>query len=369
MTLQDFKGMLKHYWILFLGLPLMLALLAFAASSNFLPQEYEATASVTALDPSGKTNSTSLVSVLKMTSNEVKQESNEQSDGDVALVVEMGTGANAQTVTFQATGVSREECLEVANAAANEAAVRAKSAFDDLEKQYEESVQKRIESVASAIDSEEDLAFLAQSVIGGTTYSLCSFIVDEAKEPMPVSPSKTKSVLAGLFVGLFLAAVIVLVRDAYFHPIRSKSQIEDTTGLRVVAWPGVENRGDRLLAASYFSSDSDMKVVSLAPLGCGDCASIAEELVSAAELRGFESSMEVTQEWFLGRCEKTPGNLIVRVGAPLSQSVGSLFAYSQSDATFICVKEWVDRVDALEDAISELKMADARIAGIVLVSG
>lgn len=364
LTLVDLCRLMRHLWKLVLSISVSCALVA-ALVSLLMPSRFESSATITVSDPSSNVSSANLLAVV----NDFVQTAIAPyavSDSNVEATVGFGTDASAQTLILTIEGTSEDECVQLANSIANNAANDSKEVFDLLQEANEADLAD-----LSALNTSEDVA----SVLSGTllqnslgsdrTFEFCSFMVNEAIEAEDIGPGVLTVALVGLAGGVFLAIIVVLLIDAVKRPIKSCEEIEENYELPVLSSRADSSMGERVWANVQFATSEPILSICLIPLGTDVVKEYAESLESAVVKQGLCSHVvQVPENAFLFT-QKHDGIPIYSCFS-VSSGVGAAYCAHEATATVICAHVWKDSHSELKETIRALSLAEANIAGIVL---
>lgn len=159
----------KHYWKTCVAIVAACTLAAACVFGFVLKPQYEATSSITVMDPSGSVSTTALTTVVNDC---VAQYGS--AEGDSSIASSAGTGVKSQTVSITVEESSPEEAVLIANQAAQYAAEEAESYFASLE----ERRQKVLAEDNSVVEGSDESLLIQQQ--GERSYAFCDFIVKDA---------------------------------------------------------------------------------------------------------------------------------------------------------------------------------------------
>lgn len=315
MTLLDFGKLLRHYLKLVIALPVVCAIVV-ALMSFLTPATFQASATLV-------TNA-DLATMSGYAQNEASKFSQ---DG---IVVACGSDEATQSIVITAVGNDYGGCIAAANATVL-------ALGDDVR----------------TVDSD--------SIVN----------ISEASSAIDTSQSPTKAIILAFLVGLFIAICVVVFLDAVKTPIKSRREVEEVSGLPVIGVIPARDRGERLLANVRFVAEGTPSTIAVVPVG-GSGASIAcAELTNALIHSGVKANRTKagahTQSL---RSEQPAGITTVIECPPLSEGMGAAYVSRDADFTILCATEWLDSRRVLMNVVGELKMAKAKIGGVVfLVDG
>ena len=156
-----------------------------------------------------------------------------------------------------------------------------------------------------------------------------------------------KYAAAGLAAGLFLAVLVLVLRDEAKKPIKTRTDVAGVTDLPVFG--GDEGVGSADLACASLleaASGCEAYEVCLLPIGA-PCEDFGSQLKAAFEGRGMRN---------------------VRVVAlkPTSEDASGVYQLLDTDAVIICVSRWQGSSPDLASCLEECKLVGAEVSGIVL---
>ena len=309
MTLMDLCRLLGRYWKLVVALPVVCV--AICAAVLFAQPGASASASATA-----RVVSNSQVAIVYGHAASLARQL-EGADPDYAVSAK--ADGNSMTVSVTATGPDEAECLQLADAVAADAVAATEQDFAENE------------------GSEFLVAFRAQ--------------VEPAElDDAAASGGKLKYLAVALLGGLFVAVCVVVLIDLKRRHVKSAGGVQDAVELPVLEiLPAVS--GERLLANVRFASKvDDLGSVCVIPAGDGTAAERAcEALEQGAQVEGAQ--LQVV------RCEA------------LSQGMAGAYKAREADAVVVTARQWADSLTQLESTVAELRLADAKLVGIVYANG
>ena len=311
MTLLDFGRLIRHYKKTFIILPLVFALagagfaLVRGSGAGYTANSYIVAANAAQLTT---LNGTAASASREYTA--VNPEYSASSKADAA----------ALTVTVIAVGPDSEGVATAANSIAASAVEGAEGLLG------KEGVKAQIEQAYAGVLSPKG--------------SVLSYA------------------LVGFLVGLLIAACIVAVIDVVSRPVKSTSDLAESSGFPILGeLPG--DTGERLLANVRFASGSpDMSTVLVVPACEGEPAALVGMLIDRAARSESEYDGRVRGK-----------RVRVTACAPLLQGAAAAYEARSVDAVIIASAQWEDSRKDVESAANELRLANANVVGCVLVKG
>lgn len=315
MTLLDFGKLLRHHLKLVIVMPVACAIVA-ALVSFLTPATFRATATlVTDAD-------------LTVMSGFAQNESVDFSQNGIT-VTSGGNVAN-QSIVITAEGNDYGGCIAAANATVLALSDDVRSASSD-----------------SVVD------------------------VSEASYAVNVSQSPEKIIIIAFLIGLLIAICLIVILDAIKTPVRSRRDIKESSGLPIIGEIPARDRGERLLANIRFVAECTPSTIAVVPISGSGAAITCAELTNALVHSGVKTTKAKagahTQNL---RSEQPTGVTTVIECPPLSEGMGAAYIARDVDLTILCATEWLDSRRVLANVSNELKMANAKLGGVVfLVDG
>lgn len=367
MTLNDLGLMIRHYAKTIALVSIACALFSFAVSF-VIPDKYKAISSVTASDPSGNVSPASMLAVVNdFVQADIAPYAVE--DSKIEASAELESGASGLTVTITVMSSDKDECVTLANSIAAAAAADSEGVFEALQEASEAGLAD-----LSALNTSEDVASvlsgsLLQDSLGSdrTFFEFCSFLVADAIEAKSSKPGTFTLAVMGLIGGFLLALLAVILLDVVKSPIRSRKDVEATTGLPVFGFSSSTIFGDQLWANIQFALNGVAGSVCLVPvsaLSSQICATeLSEAIVSSGGSACIESVGEEVCRPVLSELDRT----VVYQCEPLACGIGTIYCAHGASATIVCAKLWEDSRVALGGTVRELALAGANVVGIALI--
>lgn len=313
MTFLDLIKLIRHYLKLFIAIPcgcVVLALLVLLLS----PQNYEAKATLL-------TNGD-----IALAGGFAQSEAESYSQNGIKVTSEADTAY--RTITIIAEGADYGGCIAAANATVL-------AAGDD------------VRNVNSQFSVSTNEATFAEST----------------------SPSIPKIVLISLVLGLFVAVCVVVIIDVVKMPIKSKKDIEMTSGLTVLGNIPNWDRGERLIANIRFLCNDQPSTIAVVPVGLTGGTLTCAELASAFEHAGSSvTRIKGNPHAQSLNAISLPEITTIVECAPLSEGMGAVYIAKEADITILCASEWRDSRRALFSVVEELKFAKVKLGGVVFLT-
>lgn len=339
MTAMELLAAAKHYWKTCVAIVAACTLAAACVFGFVLKPQYEATSSITVMDPSGSVSTTALTTVVNDC---VAQYGS--AEGDSSIASSAGTGAKSQTVSITVEESSPEEAVLIANQAAQYAAEEAESYFASLE----ERRQKVLAEDNSVVEGSDESLLIQQQ--GERSYAFCDFIVKDATGASAAGIGVAKGTTVGFLLGLCVALCILIARLIKHTPVASKSSLEGMGDVPVLQIAENGSGSDRLWAILEFGVDAPISRIALLPVDKANAESLGDALAKAARN---------------GRQSPTPA--FVECSAWCQSSAGAASLHD-ADATVVCVKRWEDSVRDVASTLDELGYMKVPVGAIALIN-
>lgn len=275
MTAMELLAAAKHYWKMCVAIVAACTLAAACVFGFVLKPQYEATSSITVMDPSGSVSTTALTTVVNDC---VAQYGS--AEGDSSIASSVGTGVKPQTVSITVEESSPEEAVLIANQAAQYAAEEAENYFASLE----ERRQKVLAEDNSVVEGSDESLFIQQQ--GERSYAFCDFIVKDATGASAAGIGVAKGTTVGFLLGLCIALCVLIARLIKHAPVASKSSLEGMGGAPVLQIAENGNGSDRLWAILEFGVDAPISRIALLPVDKANAGSLGDALAIAARNGG-----------------------------------------------------------------------------------
>ena len=344
-----------------------------------------AVSTLTVVDPTGILNATSLSNLVDaLAQNEVAAIAND--DTKVTAEVDLA----AQSITFSVTATTESDALTVANDLALRTVESTKQVLNDQSDVYLEiaaeaaradglsqsigvAAADRVAALRSCVFTVSEAKILSEddrddlSEADGAVASE----LDESNGAAGVTAEEQsgdfsrviKYSLAAFVGGLFLVLCVLALIDCVRRPIKGVADVSEVTDLPILAKSSDCLAGDRLWANIQFRAGEALDSVCLIPVSGSVNATVAARLAQAAggicvDLSSEERVGSDRDAW------QRPS--IISCNA-LRDDVAGARAARKSDTTVVVVRLWSDSAPALSDTLSELTLANASVAGVVVV--
>lgn len=349
------------------------AVVALLWSTCLSGRTYSAVATLEASDPSGSVTPATLNSAVSPIAKQVAASG--PADPPVSVVDDSSAGSGILTFTFTAKGADPDRCIAAVNEAANETADMASSLFsqmnDTLNEDTEIDRERKLELLGLLDNSDALEDFLGLYLAPTRRFEYCSFTVVEAASVLGGGSGAAKMGLAGLLGGILLALVVLAAIDYARRPIKGPSDIGRLTKLPVLTFPYCKSEPGYLWENIKFTwgQGASPASVALVPVGAADVMTMGAQLAEAAREDGRNVAVEnCVRGDARGRAGIADSDLRIICCAPLRDGVEGARAAHEADATIIAVTAWRDGVRSLDEALAELKMAEANVVGVALAS-
>lgn len=349
MTLLDVLKLARHY-IKMVVIVVVVCTLAGAglgvAKAGLGNAEYSAEAVLTISEPTATVAAGELMPLAQAVATNVAAES---SEGDVAVSQKYDLAA--RTVSFTAVASSEAESIEAANSAARQTANEIATLLQEMADQYRSEIQAEESAEAKELDGAVTFGLSERN--RAAALEMVSFTVNDASQAASNSGKSmaAKYALVGFLGGVFLVFCILVIIDLVKAPLKDRSDAEKEFNLPVLAEGRASDIGDRLWANIQFVGDKAPESVCLFPVHQPIAMSIELSLTKAISDAGALAN----------------GRVIVAACPPLSDGMEGVYAARGADATVVCAARWDDSRHDAADVLRELSLAQAQVAGIVLV--
>lgn len=309
MTLHILWQMIKRYWWLVIGLPVVCAVFCAAFLMSQPEQETDSSAAVELIVNS------QFQTVIGMASSEAALA--KEADPDVA--VDIKPDLDRMTVKIAVSELGQERNSELALQIAENAAQKTSALFIDVDPEVK--IIPFYAEVTDPVITQEELKskklFLAVAL------------------------------LAGFFIAILVLTIIYMKR----RPVTDAESLQEALDLPVLECLPTADGGNRLLANIRFAAnDNQVKSVCLIPLADSDAAdAVGVEISAALQAEQRTEAMEI---------ECCPS---------LMQSMDAAYRAQKAEAAVLCVRMWKDGMRAALSAKAELQLAKAPLIGVVLL--
>jgi len=318
-------------------------------------ESYTAKATLTVTDPSGLLSSASLSNLANAAAQNIVS-----LNADASATAK--ADATTQSIDFTATGVNADDAIVAANAIAYEVAESIRETLAQQGDAYWDSVNE-----AASLGAELPEALVAAPTSADRVAALksCVLAVTEATTAAGSgSSSAAKYAGVGLIGGLFVVICALAFVDAVRRPIKSRSDIAEVTDFPVLA-EGVDSQsGERMWMNILFSAQGPLESVCVLPLsGCerDDVAAMLKSAIAASSSSRNDCDGKLEKN-----SKSTLPKAVVSSSPSLQTEASGVCLARQADATVVVVRAWENTTAELRDTLSELCLANARVAGILL---
>ncbi|MEY8460647.1 hypothetical protein AALA69_05890 [Eggerthellaceae bacterium 24-137] len=343
-----------------------------------------ATSTLAVVDPMGILNATSLSNLVDaLAQNEVAAIAGD----NIEAAAESDTAA--QSITFSATAASEGDAVAAADDLALRTVESVKQVLGDQSDVYLDAADEaaRVDGAiqSTGVTAADRVAALRSCVF---TVSKAKVLTEDernvpsetsgadasdmgessgASEPDEDKPSGFSAVIKYAMVALvgsfFLALCVLALIDSARRPIKGEADVSAVTDLPILAESSDCLAGERLWTNIQFRAGEALDSICIIPVSGGASATLAAELARAAN--GVCVNLPARESFELGRgAQQRPS--IISCDA-LRDDVSGARAARQADATVVVVRLWSDTESSLGDTLSELALANASIAGVVVV--
>lgn len=337
MTLFDFWQCVKRYFYIAIGLPILFAMITALVVSD--SESSDAGAYTATVRVYSNTGSSLLAGLVEGEASNVMRY-----DPDVIAKVEYDSLISQ--VTLHVSSNQGGKSAEVAAKIASLAIDKAESLFsEDDETSYKNYTGLPFEATVLDNSVSADVSSL------GRKWAL--------------------SIVVGFCGGLVLAICIIVLIYAIRRPVISKNEIEECFQLPVLAVLGKRDCAERLLANIRFAvKDDGIDSVCLVPVSVkSDCQKAVSSLEQATVMESASSRVvkPSNDNAFCAEDDDARNLLVIYKGDPLTDSIKAAYASRDMDVTLIVAKKWNDSMKMLKNVTEELLLADANLAGYVLI--
>ena len=367
MTLSDLIRLIRHYRKTAVAV-LVSSLLVAVGIFALLPPRYEASSTITAIDPTGKVPAADML----MVANDYVQDAARPyrtGDSDAAVSVSLGTGYSAKMLTITVEGPSGEECVAVSNSIANQAAKEATAALEELQRVYADgnidlSSLNNSEDVASVLSG----TVLQNSMVPDLTFDFCSYSVGEAEAAEKAGLGLKGLLVVGLVGGLFLVVLSMALIDMVKCPIRSSEELEEMLGVPVVVGSKMSDLADRVWASIQFSCKAPIGSVCLISLSGDSSDAYADSLGQAIERVGRSAVVADPEgEW----SNEGDANLSVQGATVLyrcASPISCIYCAHDAEVSVVYAHLWESSRKDLRNVLRQLSFANAPTVLVGLLS-
>lgn len=347
--------MIKHYSRRVILVPIICGILTGGAGALLGMVNgavYTASSTLTVIDPTGLVSSASLANLVNVFAQDQAELEN---DGDNGVTAKTEVDSSAQSIKFEVTAPGEQESMDIANRLAERTADAAQSALVEQGTAYMEAVDE----MGNEPLAEEGTYINAGATADERAAALrsCFFSVSSATkaEADGVALRVIKYLLVGILGGLFLAICALALIDSVKRPIKNSEDIETVTDLPVWMVSDSRQTGERLWTNIQFAAKGPIESICLLP-------------VSGARKTGIK---EVISKAMDGEPSGDMSNSSIRIEAcdSIEESIVGARIAKEASITIVTATCWSDTKPMLYDALEELQLAAANVAGVVLMSG
>ncbi|MEC4273884.1 hypothetical protein VJ923_12015 [Adlercreutzia sp. R25] len=371
MTFSEFVETLKHYRKVFLCSVALCAIagliLAFAVGTS----KFEATSTLTAVDPSGGTPTSEMVSIIRSNAEDLLKEFGFTSKNSQVTI---GTGQNANIVSVTIRMRDKEQTIETVNSIAHETAQETGTYYDELKSRYDESELK--EDIAENLSNEDEawnMTLLQHLLASKTLFQYPEIIVDDAlkAEKSGVGPLSL-GIIAGI-LGFCVAFAAIFVSGLVRKPIKNLSMLRHMSD--IPSFSGED--ADIIMIHQLLDREEERGKrgsIALLPLTSADCSPVLEKLSAGIAEAGWiacsgenngkdaNAPMSVEDGKHADRC------IDIEICPSFCDGSSGRKTAADSDCVIVCVRCWEDTATSLENAVECLRYMGASVAAIVVTS-
>lgn len=355
MTLQDLWLVIKHYskWVILV--PVICAVLAGGAGALLGVVNgavYTASSTLTVIDPTGLTNSSSIINLINVFA---QDQSKIEGISDKDAIIETSVDPSSQSVRFKVKTPDEQKSVDLANLLADKTADAAKSALDDHSDAYVEAMGE----ISAPSLSEEEARISADAITEERIAALrsCFFVVSPSMSAEKASAMSyvAKYAAMAFLAGLFLVVCVLVLVDSAKRPLKCKRDVEAASKLPVWTIADVSQSGERLWANIQFAARNSLESVCILPVSGGKRSDVERTLLGAMREAGLGDA--IGKDPRVMACDSLENSIVgVRVA-------------KVSSVTIVAAVRWRDTAPALCDVLEELRLASANVVGIILLSG
>lgn len=359
MTFFDLCNMVRHYWIIVITVVLICLIgSALIYTVTFSPK-YTATATIVAADPSGNLTTDQLLSTVQSIALNTENEmSNESVEVKGSLVKTTGS----QYYELSATTPDPSLSVESVNTAANKIANSAKDTYNAMQKTLDGKLQDYTNNSELFKNLGGNDIDMIRDITRNDEFSFCQFMVETAKNAKQQGSPLGRFIAAGVIIGVLLSFCGLALYGYIRRPVVNRKSLEDKTDIPV--WAIKPKKSEILWANIQFADDSIPASICLLPVR-GNSKELSSALVHSIDASGNSAVLAT-----FGKVDaQINASDCINVFAcdSISKDASSLWCARQSEVTIICVWQWHDRIEDLEEAIQEVELAKAKIAGIAYI--
>ncbi|WP_451917488.1 hypothetical protein [Adlercreutzia rubneri] len=367
-SLFDLGILAKRYWKMIVVLVVAGGLLGAVYSTLNSGVEYQAEATLTPVDPTGAVAPITMMSAVSPIAERLAT----NAPDDVSLTTSQSEAptTGSQVLTFVARGKSAEACVNAVNEVASASAVEAAALYAEIsEEREEDSIVEKDEKI-KIIELLEAQDGISRALDTGfridRSFAHVSFQVSEATSAKELAHAGLlEMLLTGALGGAVVAVIVVFLKNLAFRPIKSRSDIESATDLPVLSFASSSDMS-YVWANTCYEMGAKPPVVAMVPVGNRSCIEEAQKLCSAICSMGQKAELQEEDLPCEGRSIDDGSAVLVIACRSLGTSVSAVEAARSSDAVILSAKILDDSLFALQDAIKELSVAKAKVAGVAV---
>ena len=346
MTLLDILKLTRHYIKIVVVVVVASAMVGMGlgiVKAAFNNTEYTAESVLTVSDPTATVAAGELMPLTRAVADNVVAE---RSAEDV--VISQRYDLASRTISFTVVSGDEAESIAAANSVAAQTAEQTAALLQEMADRYRSEITAE-ESVESG-EFDGTVTF-GLSERNRAALEMVSFTVNDALQAASSSDNSTavKYGLVGFLGGLFLAICIMVIIDLAKAPLKGREDVERCFDVPVLAEGNARSLGDRLWANTQFAIGEIPHSVCLVPAAETVPQGIEESLSSAIAANGAR-------------------DVLVVACLPLGKSMDAAYVARDTDATVVCAVPWRDSLRQVADTLRELELAQAKVAGIVLIN-
>lgn len=270
-------------------------------------------------------------------------------------IVEVKTDDDANSISIYAIGPDPQLCINACNDVASDTESIADNMYnldkkDALSIALDESSKAVLEENIIKIEIVKAVKAIPAFPVVDDNASLITANKTSTSTDTDDAPSKLKTLLkyggVGLVGGIF-AAIILIALIVYFRkPILGSSLEKREITEPILLMPGNKASDNLLQVNIQLAAGKDSSQIAI--------ASVNDQTASASVYKRLENQSGSDRLHF----EDT---------GSLTSSGEAVEAASKADGVVLCMREWKDTIAELEDALNELKIANAHIIGIAVL--
>lgn len=363
MTLRDLWIIVHRNWKVVVFAPILCALLLAGvvyAIDAVRGSSYTASSKLMVTDPTGLVGSSSLANLIDTFAQE---EVESAKAGGIDAKAE--SDSTSQSIEFTVTSSTVQQAVELANGLAEKTKDATQTALSEQGDAFLKAVNE-IETSSVA----EGVTYVTSEVTASDRAAAlrsCSYAISDATiSAESVSSDIVKYLIAGYLAGLFLTICALALIDSLRQPIKNKGDIQRITDIPVLSEGHTAKSVERLWANLCFvTNEEHLRTVCVLPASGDERKDIDSMLEGIVGENSKQSDLKICPGENPVNGEPAFSVKILGCDSIQDSVTGAQVARS-ADATVLVVRPWVDRADNVIDVLDELKLAQARIAGILL---